>query len=221
MNIKIVIPVYNEDKKVARVASKAARIHGKENIILVDDGSKVPVSLKDYLVIRHLVNLGKGAAMKTGADYAFMTGASHVIFMDGDGQHDPDDSLSFIPLAKNGVDVVIGVRRFLNTSPKLRMMGNKFAAFYISILFGAKISDLLSGYRLLSKKAYELVKWSSCRYGVETEMAAKIGVFRNNLSYREVEIKTIYHDAYKGVTIIDALNILFETIWWKLTWAYR
>lgn len=221
MNIKVVIPIYNENGTIEDVAKQSSAIFGINNVIIVDDGSTKPLKLNNYSVLRHLINLGKGAAMKTGADYAFENGATHVIFIDGDGQHDPADSKAFIKSAEKGSDVVIGVRRYLRDSPKLRMFGNRFAAFYINSLFGAKISDLLSGYRLLSKKAYQLVKWNSRRYGVETEMAAKIGIFGKYLKYSEVEIKTIYHDAYKGVTIIDAFNILFETIWWKLTWAYR
>lgn len=187
-------------------------------IVIVDDGSRVPIKKSsDYHLLRHKINLGKGSAMKTGAEYAFSQGASAVIFMDGDGQHDPKYLPEFISLYKQGFDCILASRRPSLNVPLVRLLGNKFASIYINLLFGVYVSDILSGYRLLNKSAYKLLTWDSQRYGVETEMIARLGKNKTKIKWIEFPIESIYIDKYKGVTIIDAVKALFDSIWWKLS----
>jgi hypothetical protein len=60
-----------------------------------------------------------------------------------------------------------------------------------------------------------LLKWSSPRYGVEAEMVAKLGLISKKLRWVEFPIETIYKDKYKGVTLVQAIKILGETLWWR------
>lgn len=220
--IAVVIPVFNEGKNLSNLIDGIKKNKDVNMIIVVDDGSKEKVSLiPGIILLRHVVNLGKGSAMKTGAVYAFANSASHVIFMDGDGQHRSSELGKFVKEILKGFDVVLGVRRVGHRQPIIRSIGNRIASAYVYLLFGYRFSDILSGYRALSHKAFVLTHWHSRRYGVETEMAARIGMVHKSLRMTSVPIGTIYKDKYKGVTIIDALNILFETIWWKLTWGYN
>jgi len=216
MKIFLVIPAFNEQGRLEKVISKAQKYIPGKNIIVVDDGSRTPVRLSGVIVLRHVVNLGKGAAMKTGADYAFGQNADAVIFMDSDGQHDPTELPKFVTHLSSGYDLVFGSRRMPLQTPIVRLLGNKTASIYINLVFGIYVSDILSGFRAITKKAYLVVKWVSPRYGVETEMVARLGKHKNRLKYIEFPIETIYIDKYKGLTIIDAVKIFVSSIWWKL-----
>ncbi len=217
MNIFLVIPAFNESQRLPAVLKKAVTYFPKGKIVVVDDGSAKPVTAKNICVIRHQLNLGKGAAMKTGAGFAFKQEADAVIYMDADGQHDPKELPRFIGELEKGTDVVFGSRQPGLSAPLTRLLGNKFASIYINLFFGIYISDILSGYRALTKKAYRLLSWDSGRYGVETEIVARLGKNRHRLKWTEFPIETIYIDKYKGVTIIDAIKVLVNTLWWKLS----
>ena len=222
MKIFLIIPSFNEGTRLTKTLTEAKKYINEKYIVVVDDGSRtketIPKSSKTIL-IRHQINLGKGEAMKTGAKYAFSKGATAVIFIDADLQHNPKYLPRFIKLLKTN-DLVFASRRPSLKSPFIRLLGNKFASIYINILFGVYVSDLLSGYRALNKKAYDLLKWSSPRYGVETEMVARLGKHQDKLKWAEFPIESIYVDKYKGVTIIDAIKILTNSIWWKLDNTY-
>lgn len=218
-DIYVVIPCYNEQPRLPKVLSEITRFFPARRVIVVDDGSETPLHLDrqpNCHLLRHSINIGKGLTMKTGADYAFHKGAKAVIFIDADGQHDPREIPKFINYLQAGYDVVFGARNFSTNSPFVRRFGNRAASVYMHILFGIYVSDALSGYRALSQKAYRLIQWSSPRYGVETEMVARLGKYKNSLKIIEFPIETIYKDKYKGVTLIQAVKILGESIWWKL-----
>ncbi|RLC30852.1 glycosyltransferase family 2 protein, partial [Candidatus Woesebacteria bacterium] len=89
MKIFIVIPAYQEEERIGNVIRDVTKT--KFPIVVVDDGSKDNTfkiaSKYRVTALRHKVNLGKGAAMKTGAEVAFKMGADAIVFMDSDGQH--------------------------------------------------------------------------------------------------------------------------------------
>ena len=218
MNITIVVPFYNEKKHIKEVVDGLSSY--KLPIVLVDDGSSDSYILnagsQKVTLLKHRINLGKGAAMKTGADFAFSSGADAVIFMDGDNQHKPEDIKKFIEVLETGkYDAVFGARNFNYSVPLVRYMGNKVVSMLLRILFGIYVSDVLCGFKALTKKAYKVVRWESVGYGVETEMIARFG--KNKLTYKEVPIDAIYHDKVKGVTILDAFGIMGQIVKWKLT----
>jgi glycosyltransferase involved in cell wall biosynthesis len=221
MNIFIVIPFRNEKKQIEKVINGISKYN--YHIVLVDDGStddsgfKIKdLGIKDLTLLTHKINLGKGAAMKTGSEWSFANGADAVIFMDGDNQHHPDDIPKFIKALESGkFEAVFGSRNFNYEVPLIRFLGNKFASFVLTMLFGIYISDALCGYKAFTKKAYEKIRWESTGYGVETEMIARTG--KTKLSFTEVPVRAIYHDKTKGVTILDAFGIMGEIIKWRLT----
>lgn len=220
MKIFIVIPLRNEEKHIVKLLKDLARY--KMSIIVVDDGS-VDASLKEIQnfktpklkVLEHKVNLGKGATMKTGADYAFSKGADVVIFMDGDGQHNPGDLPKFLDLIKKRKYEVIFGNRVSNFGvPLVRFLGNKFASVVMALAFNIYVSDSLCGFRSVTKKAYKNIKWESDGYGVEIEMIARVS--KKGVKFTEVPVETIYHDHVKGVTLLDAFSILFSVVKWRL-----
>ena len=119
MKISIIIPAFNEGERIEGVLKEV--LNKNYNVVAVDDGSidktyevlsKLKVKSKKLIVLKHKVNLGKGAAMKTGAEYAFSHGAEAVIFMDSDGQHKISDLSKFVvALDKDKYDLAIGIRK--------------------------------------------------------------------------------------------------------------
>ncbi|MGA2910189.1 MAG: glycosyltransferase family 2 protein [Candidatus Microgenomates bacterium] len=221
MKIFVVIPLFNEEKHIAKVLKEVSRY--KLPIVVIDDGSSDSSAsavqntrLKNLVFLKHKVNLGKGAAMKTGADYVFDHGANAAIFMDSDGQHQAADLPKFIKMVKSGkYDVVFGSRNYTYGVPLVRFLGNKFASVLMSMTFKVYVSDVLCGFKGLTKEAYEKLRWNSPGYGVETEIVARVG--RSQLPFCEVPIGTVYHDKVKGVTILDAFGILADVVGWKFT----
>ena len=157
----IIIPAYNEEKKIFSVVNEIKKITVSE-IIIIDDGSKdLTVKIaKDIgaTVICHPFNIGYGAALQTGYKYAERNGYDYLIQMDGDGQHNPKDIPLFFKQIKKPQDVIIG-SRFLENDFKtgfLKTTGIIIFRFIIQIITGRKITDPTSGYQCLSRKVFKL-----------------------------------------------------------------
>jgi len=213
-NIWAVIPAYNEEKTIAGIIKETKRHIDK--IIVVDDGSKDNTSKaakeSNVLVLRHVVNLGKGAALKTGCDFAIKNNAKIIVALDADAQHDPREIPKFLENIKNN-DIVFGYRKLNKNMPLILKFGNWFINKTINFLYGVNIKDSQCGYRAFTSKAYKKIRWNASDYSMESEMIAKTG--RYNLRYKEVPIQTIYSDKYKGTTILDGVKIVLNMILWR------
>ncbi len=214
-----VIPAFNEGKRIAPIIKVAAAY--VDEIIIVDDGSTdntahvISSFGKDIKYLRHRINLGKGAALKTGCEAGIKLGADIIVLMDGDGQHKPEDIPRFIEtVEKKGAHIVFGSRKIGKDMPLVMMLGNKFLSLATSILFRIYISDTQSGFRAIRSEAYKKIKWNSSRYAVETEMIVNAG--KHKLPHAEIAIDTIYTDRYKGTTIIDGIRIFFNMLMWRI-----
>ena len=217
--VAVVVPVYNEKERVVDTIKKIL-INFVGPIIIIDDGSNDGsytelrrLYLKNSRIIlsRHVINLGKGAAMKTGVEIAWKIGCERVIFVDADGQHNPIYIKKFIKELEK-YPIVFGYRRFNKKMPFIRKYGNIFALKLVDVVFNIKRKDLLCGFLGFSKSIYKNIEWGSCRYGIETEMATKVG--KNKIPFSEVKVDTIYIDKYKGVSIIDAVKVLMQIPFW-------
>ncbi len=217
MKVFIIIPAYNEKETIHTVIRQALRY--SKTIVVVDDGSKDATSEEasktEATVLRHVINLGKGAALKTGCEYAIKQGADALILMDADGQHSPAMIPAFIEKLKE-YDIVFGVRK-INTKkmPLLRRVGNYGLNSITRILFKIKVDDALCGYRALTSETYRKIRWNSSGYEVEVEMIANAG--KHHLRTIQLPIETIYSDAYKGMTIFDGIRVGLAMLWWRLT----
>lgn len=220
MKISVVIPVYNEEERITGLLKDLKKFDLET--FIVDDGSRdetyervKKLSFPRLKILRHKVNLGKGAALKTGCIEAFNSGADAVVVMDGDGQHKVSDLAGFIKaLNTKNVDVVFGSRNLNLGVPLIRFLGNKLAAIFISLFFRIYVSDLLCGYRAFNKKAFKKINWQSVGYGVETEMVVKVGKYK--LRSCEIPVETVYYDKFKGATVLDAAGILLDVFRWRI-----
>ena len=157
-----VIPAYNEEKQISGVVKKTKKY--VNNVVVVDDGSKDKTKdtakKSKAIVLQHLVNLGKGAALKTGCDYAVKNKADIIIVIDADAQHNPDDIPKFLENLKND-DIILTYRRLNKNMPFILKFGNLFINKTINFLYGIKIKDSQCGYRAFTAKAYKKLRWKA------------------------------------------------------------
>lgn len=155
--------------------------------------------------------MGKGKAMKTGIEKAFKNNSQSVIFIDADGQHDPKLLPQFEKALKKD-QLVFGYRLLKENVPLIRKVGNFIVRKVVHILFGIKRHDLLCGFFGMNLSLYKQLEWSASNYGVETEIATKIG--RLDLPFSEIKINTTYLDDKSGMTLLDAFKVLIKIPIW-------
>lgn len=148
--LSIVLPAKNEAQNIADLLLKLKALEVEAEILVVNDGSTDDTAAiaqdLGVRVITHPYSLGNGAAVKTGARNA--TG-SILIFMDADGQHDPDDIPALLEKLNTGYDMVVGARHPSSQSSVVRRLGNWIYNHLASYMTQVKIEDLTSGFRIV------------------------------------------------------------------------
>ena len=210
----VIIPAYNEASRIGKVLEGVKSI--TSNIIVVDDGSKDDTcnvaKVHKVKCVKHIINLGKGAALKTGCDYAYNQHANVMVVIDADGQHKPKDIKKLLNAIEK-VDVVFTYRTFDKNMPWVFRFGNWFINKSINWLYHIDLKDTQCGFRCFSGKVYPMLRWRASDYAMESEMIANAG--KHNLSYVQVPIETIYEDRCKGTTIFDGIKIVINLFFWK------
>ncbi|HET6725376.1 MAG TPA: glycosyltransferase family 2 protein [Gammaproteobacteria bacterium] len=147
-SVSVVIPVYNESAALEDLLPKVCAVVQDAEIIVVDDGSDEPPTdicrQLNVRLIRHPRNLGNGAAIKTGARRAR---GDILVFMDGDGQHDPDDIPRLLAMLAEGFDMAVGARGRGSQANAGRGLANRIYNKLASLIVGHQIPDLTSGFR--------------------------------------------------------------------------
>lgn len=221
-SVLIIIPAYNEEtviadtlKKIISETKKLKKLNTK--IVLVNDGSSdntKNIAEKYVEVLNHFVNMGSGAATRTGLAYARRNDFDFAVTIDADGQHSPEDMTKIInKLVSGGSDLLVG-SRLINSRgmPTIRLIGNNFLNFITRILLGVKVSDSQSGLKGFSKKAIEIIDIKTNGYEFCSEIIWKAK--KANLKITETPIKAIYTDysLSKGQSNINALRIIKSII---------
>lgn len=221
LRLGIVIPARNESARIGAVLTRIEAVPGigSHAVIVVDDGSTdgtaAVARTGSAAVVRHAINLGKGAALRTGCEMALRMSCDVIAVMDADGQHDPADLPRLVqPLLAGEADIVCGARRFSAEMPAAMRVGNHGLSRLFKLLFGIEVSDTQCGLRAFTAAAYRRVRWVATDYSVETEMLVRAA--RARLRMREIEIATVYHDRYKGTTPIDGLKIFANMVLWRV-----
>ena len=222
INVLVIIPAYNEEKRLGDLLTNLSEIVSLKYVLVVDDGSEDNTAIiaerTGCKLIRQNTNKGKGIAIKTGFDYAVENGYNAVITMDADGQHDPKEISKFLVYyEKHKTDLIIGTRRLkLSEMPFLRFWVNRLTSLVASLLSGVRIHDSQSGYRFIGKKLIKKTDLKTGRFQMETEII--IEAARSGLSIGEVPVKTIYFDQFKSHInpFIDTIRFIRLTL--RLLW---
>ena len=223
-NIAIIIPVYNEAEVIGEVLAEN-RIINNYTTIVVDDGSSddsfIQASLHASLALKHRINRGKGAAVKTGIMAANLLESEILVTMDGDGQHDPGDiEVLIAPILNNEADVVLGSRT-LNRSemPAIKKIANFVGNFFTWLFYGIWVSDSQSGFRAYSKYAAHIIDTKADKYEYDSKVIREIKT--NRLRFAEVPVQTRYTDYSQAKKqkqgIVNGVITLFRMIWSILT----
>ncbi len=194
MKVCAVIPAFNEEENIGTVVRKTGEY--VDRVVVVDDGSVDGTAcISEMLgatVIRHGVNRGYGAAVRSCFDAARRFDADVTVFLDGDGQHPPDHIPDLIrSIQDKGVDIVVG-SRFLETPsdiPAYRRLGISVLN-RITYLFSRENLDSQSGFRAYSKRAIHLLNPVERGMGVSSEILIKAR--EHNLSVEEVPVSVRY-----------------------------
>lgn len=150
--VSIVIPAKNEQVSISAVVAKLIHlpINGNVEIIVVNDGSTDNTAQLAHnsgaKVITHPYSKGNGASIKTGARAAK---GDVIVFMDADGQHNPDDIPRLLTKLVQGYDLVVGARQKGSQASFGRGIANKFYNKFASYMTGHKVEDLTSGFRVV------------------------------------------------------------------------
>src|SRR4051812_386856 len=159
----LVIPAYNEAKVISETLRSARTVF--HNIVVVDDCSTDatgPLSLAAGAhVCRHPINLGQGAALQTGIDYALARGAEVIVTFDADGQHQPADARRMVEtLDRLGCDVVLAsrFRGVAHGISGLRRAVLQLATRYTRLTTGLAVTDTHNGLRAFSRSAAQAVR---------------------------------------------------------------
>ena len=146
--ISFILPAKDEAATIARVVGKIRELYNDAEIIVVNDGStdETPALAQaaGARIITHPVSLGNGAAVKAGARAAE---GDILVFLDGDGQHDPEDAKRLLVELENGFDMAVGARSTGSHANFARLMANGVYNFVASAVTGHSIPDLTSGFR--------------------------------------------------------------------------
>jgi UDP-N-acetylglucosamine---dolichyl-phosphate N-acetylglucosaminyltransferase len=197
----VILPIYNEDKIIEEVIRDVKKCDFN-NIIIVDDGStdntdNILRKYKKLITLKHLINRGKGAAIKTGMEAAKLLGADSVVTMDGDGQHNPEEIYKMAEYIDSGYDVVLGIRtKNKEVMPANKKFFNFFGNFFTWIIYGLWVNDSQSGFRAYSKKAIQLIDTKNDRYEYDSEIIKEISWHK--LKFIEIPIEVRYTNYSMG-----------------------
>ncbi|MBU2566465.1 glycosyltransferase family 2 protein [Patescibacteria group bacterium] len=217
MKVIGIIPAYNEGEKA--LATAKACLEYVDYIILVDDGSNKDIAQEEsqnITYLRHSINRGQGAALRTGTTAALNMGADIIVHLDADGQHDPAQIPELLkPLVDNEIDVVFG-SRFMGIEPQgmpksrriLLWCGRWFNTFAQGI--PRTVTDPQSGFRAIRATIADQINFKQDRMAHASEILRL--VTRSNLKWQEVPVRVFYTEESlkKGQKNLDALKIAWQ-----------
>jgi len=216
-DILVVIPVYNQPEALRDVVQRCLQQHPQ--VLVVDDGSSPPVA--DLLaglpvtVITHSQNLGKGAAILTAIEVAVARDCAHLITLDADGQHFPEDLPALLAAVhEHPGSIIIGVRDFSAPEiPRSSRFGRLFGNFWVWVQTGVRVGDIQSGYRAYPVWLLRKIKTLSRRYAFEVEVVVRAlwgGVTVHPLpvrvQYSRLALRNSHYHKLRDNLVLTALN---------------
>jgi glycosyltransferase involved in cell wall biosynthesis len=215
----VIIPCYNVEATVGRIVLESKRY--VDTVVVVDDGSNDNTAERakeaGAIVLSHLKNRGKGAALKTGFQFALENNFDYVVTIDGDGQHNPVE----IPLVvgnvkNNGHDISIGFRVGHNSEmPMWRRVGKRALDYTTSLGAGGFVTDSQCGFRAFNKRAITLItpKLRGDAFSVESEQLIK--AYESGLKVVNTNVTCKYNGLETSTKnpVSHGLSVLAYVIW--------
>ncbi|MDR6866304.1 glycosyltransferase involved in cell wall biosynthesis [Microbacterium resistens] len=214
----IVVPLYNEESVIADVI--ADLLPAFPNIVCVDDGSTdrsaaVAKAAGAHLV-RHPINLGQGAALQTGLEYALADpDCEYIVTFDADGQHRVVDAAGMVRTAREKNVAIVFGSRFLDDRTKpgwIKRVILKTAVWVTNLTTSVKLTDAHNGLRAIRRDAAEQIHLKQDRMAHATEIVLQLG--HTGLPWTEYPVELLYTDysKAKGQSVLNSVNILVDLI---------
>ena len=222
-NIFIIVPSFNEAQVIESTLTPL--IERGYSLVVVDDCStdntrNILRSLPVHY-LRHELNLGQGAALQTGFEYALEQGAEYVVTFDADGQHNFEEIPDLLePIFKGRADITMGSRFKgkidVNHIPAFRKLIIKGAILIDRLFTGLQLTDSHNGFRAMNKEALSKIKLRENKMAHASEIIWLIK--QNKIRYEEVPVKVTYSDysKMKGQSSMNSINILIDLILKKI-----
>jgi glycosyltransferase involved in cell wall biosynthesis len=213
------IPALNEARTIAQVITGVAPF--VRQVVVVDDGSVDGTGeLADQHgaeVLRHSTTQGKGAAVRTGLSAILSRqDITHVLLLDGDMQHLPEEAPRLIAAAAGtGADLVVGERRFdRNAMPASRYYANLCGSRALSSFMGVSLGDTQCGYRLFRTAILRKARLRATGYDIETEMLVKVGRLGGRIEH--VQVSAVYNGAKSKLRPVrDTTRTCFRAVYYR------
>ena len=220
MKLSVLMPVYNEEAGLETILERVAAVDIDKEIIVVDDCSSDGTArileglrLPGLRVIRHKVNRGKGAAIRTAI--GAVTGDA-VIIQDADLEYDPQDYPALLkPILQGEAKVVYGVRDLTGQKPMIQL-GNNLLTSLTNLLYGVRLRDMETCYKVMLADIAKSLDIECNRFDLEPEITAKIvrqgyEIYQVPISYAPREEKKL--SPWKDG--LPALRALFKYRHWR------
>ncbi len=220
-----VLAAYNEEKQIVNTLKKLKK-EGYRNLVVVDDGSAdktYELAKKQGVhVLRHAVNSGQGAALRSGIDYALKKKAKYIIHFDSDGQHRVEDINAMMqPILKGEADITLG-SRYIDKNKKTKMPLKR--TFYVKggllftrIMTGLKLTDTHNGFRAMNAKTARKLRITQDEMEHASEILELIA--RKKIRYKEVGVIINYDDEImqnSANSFKMGVQIILKTIHYKI-----
>lgn len=227
----VVIPLYNHGDSIGEVIKKIIDTANGFTILIVDDGSTddglknvtskqqeynstgVPAEQQTINILSHQHNLGKGRAIISAAKWACEHNFTHIITIDADGQHDPNDLIKFISAIRSDPQAVwVGDRDFsVDNVPGASKFGRAFSAFWMQLQTGASAPDMQSGFRAYPVDVLQHLALHQRGYAFEIEVIVK--AVWSGFEVKSIPITVYYPPAEKRVSHFKKLTDNIKISW--------
>lgn len=218
-DVWVVMPCFDEAGVLGSVL--ADLVPFGYSVVVVDDGSAVPAAIDvthpNVRVVRHCVNLGQGAALQTGFDFALEHGAAFLVTFDSDGQHLASEIASLVEPLRNGTaDVALGTRFAMGGSAvdisRKRATVLKLATMLSRRTTGLNITDTHNGFRAFTRAAASRMRITQNRMAHASQILEEVA--HQGFRYVEVPVTIRYteYSVKKGQKLANGFNILWESM---------
>ncbi|MBS3071623.1 glycosyltransferase family 2 protein [Candidatus Pacearchaeota archaeon] len=227
MRISIIIPVFNEERTLEKILEKMSKLNlgMRKEILIINDGSTdnsrkiiedfIKENKKEDIKVISKKNEGKGSAIRVGIKLAR---GEIITIQDADLEYDPNDFKTLIKPIVNGKEKVVYGSRFLKAHKpmyKIYFLGNKFLSFLTKVLYGHRITDMETCYKVFDAKVIKSIDLRANKFDIEPEITSKI--LKKGIRIKEIPISYSPRKIEEGKKINwkDGIQAIFTLLYWR------